>query len=138
MMTHPGRARVVIAPDSFKASARAIHAPAWMSMGGAPSGPRMSSRLLSMADGGEGNLYAIEHAVAGEEAPPARVPGPTGHGRDATWLSAPSPAGRATLAVVELASTSGLTLATRAPLDAHTPRGSRTRSARRSMPAPRR
>lgn len=120
-MTNPRhRARVVIAPDSFKGSAQASEVAAWIAEGWCSERPDDRIEIMPMADGGEGTLDAVEHALEGAERHAVRVPGPTGRTVDATWLSAASPSGAGRTAFIELASTSGLTLARRAPLDAHT------------------
>lgn len=113
---------VVVAPDSFKGSASAAEIAG--AIGDGWSSVRLSDRVVPapMADGGEGTLDAFELAVPGAVRVPVAVRGPDDREVDATWLRLPAtdelPGG---VGVVELASTSGITLLRElAPLDAHT------------------
>ncbi|MGT2425559.1 glycerate kinase [Amnibacterium kyonggiense] len=106
--------RVVIAPDSFKGtldarSAAEAIADGWRSV---RAGDEL--RLLPMADGGEGTLEAL--AAPGARRIPVRVPGPDDRVVEAVVLLLPDGTG-----VVELASTSGITLIDPLrPMRAHT------------------
>lgn len=108
--------RVIFAPDSFTGSARATEVATALADGWASARPGDELRLLPMADGGEGTLEAFELVMPESGRMPVTVTGPGGNERDAYWLLLPDGTG-----VVELASTSGLTLLDHpAPLDAHT------------------
>ncbi|RKR75640.1 glycerate kinase [Frondihabitans australicus] len=98
-------ARVVIAPDSFKGSADAREAAAAIGRGWLSGRPGDEILLRPMADGGEGTLDAFETAVPGAIRQPITVSGPLGSAVEASWLLLPDGT-----AVVELASTSGITL----------------------------
>lgn len=114
--------RVVVAPDSFKGSIGAAAAAAALAAGWRRRRPQDELVLTPMADGGEGTLDALASAAIGARHMPVTVTGPDGRPVAATWLLLPPVAGapRGT-AVVELASTSGITLLERpAPFDAHT------------------
>lgn len=107
---------VVIAPDSFKGTARAADAARAIAAGWASVRPDDELRLMPMADGGEGTLDAFELAVPGSRRMPVAVQGPDDRPVDAYWLLLPDGTG-----VVELANTSGLGLLhPLRPLDAHT------------------
>ncbi|MBC7725136.1 MAG: glycerate kinase [Burkholderiaceae bacterium] len=97
--------RVVIAPDSFKGTATATEAARAIAAGWASVRPDDELRLMPMADGGEGSIEAFEIAVAGAVRMPVTVTGPDDRPVDTHWLLLPDGAG-----VVELASTSGITL----------------------------
>lgn len=115
----PGRARVLISPDSFKGSAGAAEAGAAIARGWCAERPGDRVRVLPMADGGEGTLDALETALPGASRVPVRAPGPDGAPREASWLRVPTPAGA--IGVVELAETSGIALLARPlPDDADT------------------
>ncbi|WP_227497007.1 glycerate kinase [Planctomonas psychrotolerans] len=108
--------RVVLAPDSFKGSAAATEVARAIARGWAAVRPQDLLRLMPMADGGEGTLDAFELAVPGSVRVPVRVTGPDDRPVDSSWLALPDGTG-----VVELASTSGITLLDPLrPLDAHT------------------
>jgi glycerate kinase len=100
-------------------------------------------RLMPMADGGEGTLDAFETAVPGARRMPVAVTGPDGRRVEASWLLLPGAdergagesgaggvgegvggarvTGADTIGVVELASTSGITLLDPLrPFEAHT------------------
>lgn len=108
--------RVVFAPDSFKGSVPAAAAAAAMAEGWRAVRDRDHLTLAPMADGGEGTIDAFAAAFPGAQRMPVTVTGPDGRGVQATWLLLPDGRG-----VVELAATSGITLADKLrPLDAHT------------------
>ncbi|HEY2642168.1 MAG TPA: glycerate kinase [Galbitalea sp.] len=96
---------VVVAPDSFKGTASAATAAAAIARGWVSVRPHDEIILLPMADGGEGTLAAFAAAVPGAIAVPVNVTGPDGRSVSSEWLLLPDDTG-----VVELASTSGLTL----------------------------
>lgn len=97
--------RILVAPDSFKGSADAAEVAESIGRGWSLERPEDEVVLLPMADGGEGTLDAFETAVPGSERRFLRVSGPTGEAVEASWLLLPDGT-----AVVELASTSGITL----------------------------
>jgi glycerate kinase len=108
--------RIVMAPDSFKGTVSAVEAAAALARGWRSVRPDDSVVEVPMADGGEGTLDAFARSVPGSSREPVRVTGPLGDPHDAHWLRLPDGAG-----LVELASTSGITLVPRGglrPLDA--------------------
>lgn len=108
--------RVVLAPDSFKGTVDAAEAADALARGWRRERPGDELVLRPMADGGEGTLDAFAAAVPGAERMPVRVTGPDGRPVDSCWLRLPDGT-----AVVELATTSGLTLLDPLrPYDAHT------------------
>ncbi|MCU1529880.1 MAG: glycerate kinase [Frondihabitans sp.] len=96
---------IVVAPDSFKGSADASEVAAAISRGWLSVAPADRTTLAPMADGGEGTLDAFEASVPGAVRRRVTVTGPVGAPVDASWLLLPDGT-----AVVELASTSGITL----------------------------
>ncbi|SMG14467.1 glycerate kinase [Agreia pratensis] len=113
VMTAPST--IVFAPDSFKGSASARQAASAMARGWASVRPLDTLVLKPMADGGEGTLDAFESAVPGSTRMPVRVTGPDDRPVDASWLLLADGTG-----VIELASTSGITLLNELrPDDAH-------------------
>lgn len=128
--------RVVIAPDSFKGTATAVEAAGWLAEGWLSVRPQDEVVRIPMADGGEGALDAFEMARPDARRIPVTVTGPDDRVLEATWLwlppaeapgdavgggAADAAARRGGTAVVELASTSGITLLDRPrPLEAHT------------------
>ncbi|NEN07937.1 glycerate kinase [Diaminobutyricibacter tongyongensis] len=113
---------IVIAPDSFKGSATAAVIARAIADGWTSVRPRDHVILASMADGGEGTIDAFELAVPAARRMPVIVNGPDGRPVSTSWLLLPPtdefPGG---VGVVELASTSGITLLDElVPLDAHT------------------
>jgi len=123
-------ARIVVAPDSFKASITAARAAEALREGILDAAPDAGVVLRPMADGGEGTLDAFATAVPGARRMPVTVRGP--HSRDvsAFWLLLPpggmegtgDAQGTGGTGVVELASTSGIELMgdARSPWDAGT------------------
>ncbi|KRC63140.1 glycerate kinase [Agromyces sp. Root81] len=110
--------RIVIAPDSFKGTASATDAAKALASGWLAVRPGDDVVLRPMADGGEGTLDAFAAAVPGAVRMPITVRGPVSDPVAAEWLLLP---GTRPAAVVELATTSGITLLDPlAPLDAHT------------------
>lgn len=108
--------RVVIAPDSFKGSARAADAAEAIADGWRSVRPGDDLLLLPQADGGEGTLDAIASAVTGARSHELEVTGPDDRPVTARWLGLPGGE-----AVVELAESSGLPLMARLdPLGATT------------------
>jgi glycerate kinase len=117
---------VVIAPDSFKGSATAADAARALATGWTRVRPFDRVILKPMADGGEGTADAFATAFPEATAVPITVRGPDDRPVSTTWLhlpadssgSAPTAGGTA---VIELASTSGITLLDPLlPLHAHT------------------
>ncbi|TAJ50359.1 MAG: glycerate kinase [Herbiconiux sp.] len=119
--------RVVIAPDSFKGTADAGSVARSLAEGWRAERPQDDVTCLPMADGGEGTLDAFEEAWPGSIRMPVTVTGPDDHVFEASWLLLPGPetdadadAATGGTAVVELASTSGITLLhPLRPLEAH-------------------
>lgn len=102
---------VVIAPDSFKGSARSAEVGAALAAGWAAERPADHVVVLPMADGGEGTLDAVEAAVPGALRQSVTATGPDGRMRRTTWLRLPAAPGLpGGTGVVELAETSGLPL----------------------------
>lgn len=99
-------ATVVLAPDSFKASATAGEVAEALARGWRAERPQDTLIELPLADGGEGTLDCLERAVPGSVRYAVTVAGPQGAPVAASWLLLPDGTG-----VVELASTCGLTLA---------------------------
>ena len=97
--------RIVIAPDSFKGTATAAQVAEAIGAGWREVRPADTVRSLPMADGGEGTVAAFEAAVPGALRQPVTVTGPDDRTVDTYWLQLPDGSG-----VVELASTSGITL----------------------------
>ncbi|NNC13880.1 glycerate kinase [Planctomonas sp. JC2975] len=114
--------RIVIAPDSFKGSASAVHVCDAIAAGWRDVRPDDELVLLPMADGGEGTLDAFLLAVPGSSRVHVEVVGPDGQEVEASWaLLPPTPELPGGTGVVELAETSGLPLMTHPdPLGAHT------------------
>jgi glycerate kinase len=108
--------RVVIAPDSFKGTIDAPGVAGALAAGWRSIRPLDDVIEAPMADGGEGTLDAIAAATPATRVP-VRVPGPDDRLVDARFLLLPGGT-----AVVELASTSGITL-----LDPLRPRSAHTR-----------
>ncbi|WP_066043410.1 glycerate kinase [Herbiconiux solani] len=109
--------RVLVAPDSFKGSISAADAAAAIAAGWRTRRPADEVVELPLADGGEGTLDAIRAARPGSVLHALDVTGPDGRTVAASWLEIPSPEG--SIAVVEFAATSGITLLDRPlPLDA--------------------
>ncbi|MCZ2840157.1 glycerate kinase [Modestobacter sp. VKM Ac-2985] len=110
--------RIVICPDSFKGTLSSTEVCEAISAGWGDVRPDDDLVLLPLADGGEGTLDAVHAATPGSVLRSAGlVAGPDGRPVEGRWLRLPDGA-----AVVELASTSGLTL-----LDAPDPLGATTR-----------
>ena len=103
--------RILIAPDSFKGSASSIEVANAIAKGWHSVRPHDELIQLPFADGGEGTLLAIESAL-----PSSQRIYCTEVSSDAYWLLLDG-----STAVVELAQTSGLALATVLdPMGAHT------------------
>ncbi|MFG3688485.1 glycerate kinase [Micromonospora sp. NPDC047740] len=108
--------RLVVAPDSFKGSLGADAAARALASGWLARRPGDETRLLPLADGGEGTVDAFAAALPDAERRTVAVPGPDGRAVTAAWLLLPDGA-----AVLELAQSSGLPLmAAPDPLHAHT------------------
>jgi|Laugresbdmm110sn_1035088.scaffolds.fasta_scaffold03436_3 glycerate kinase len=103
--------RILIAPDSFKGSASSIEVANAIAKGWHSVRPHDELIQLPFADGGEGTLLAIESALPSSQRIYCTEVSP-----DAYWLLL-----EGSTAVVELAQTSGLALATVLdPMGAHT------------------
>jgi len=108
--------RVVISPDSFKGSLDAPAVAAALARGWARVRPGDELIPAPMADGGEGTIDTVFAATPGAERVPVQVRGPDGRPVRTSWVRLPDGTG-----VVELASTSGITLLDRLrPSQAHT------------------
>ncbi|MCW4386167.1 glycerate kinase [Salinibacterium sp. SYSU T00001] len=108
--------RVVFAPDSFKGTATAAQAAAWLAEGWRSVRPGDELVLLPMADGGEGTLDAVRGAVPDARRMPVTATGPDDRPVDTEWLLLPDGSG-----VVELAGASGILLLDELrPTSAHT------------------
>lgn len=112
------KARILVAPDSFKGSIAAAAAAAQLRRGWLDRRAEDEVIAVPIADGGEGTLAAFEASLPGSHRVPIVVTGPHGLQVRTSWLCLPDGA----TAVVELASTSGIELlGTRLlPLTAHT------------------
>lgn len=97
--------RIVIAPDSFKGSASAAEVAAAIDAGLRRVAPGIETRLLPMADGGEGTVAALMASLGGKEVL-CSVPDPLDRPVDAAygWVA------DRRLAVIEMAAASGLPL----------------------------
>lgn len=105
------RRRIVVAPDSFKGTLRAVDVARAIADGWRSVHPADEVVVVPMADGGEGTLDAFEAAAAGAERVPVTVAGPLGALHDSAWLRVPpSRDGDSGFAVVELACTAGIEL----------------------------
>lgn len=105
------RARILIAPDSFKGSATADAAARSLALGWLAIRPDDHIQLAPMADGGEGTLDAFATVFPRAERRTIKVTGPDDRPVEAQWLYIPAsdPATGST-GVVELSATSGITL----------------------------
>ncbi|UWG99084.1 glycerate kinase [Dehalobacter sp. DCM] len=97
--------KVVIAPDSFKGSLNAIAVARAMEKGILQVDPTIQTRLIPMADGGEGTVDAVVTALGGSIVP-VRVSGPSGIPVESFYGVLPD----SKTAVIELAAASGLNL----------------------------
>ncbi|WP_370460297.1 glycerate kinase [Pseudarthrobacter sp. GA104] len=113
-------ARILIAPDSFKGSATAEAVASNLALGWSSVRGQDNVQLAPMADGGEGTIDALKSVFPTADRRPIRVIGPGGKTVEAEWLYLPPAFGaRGSTGVVELASTSGITLLeSLSPLDA--------------------
>jgi glycerate kinase len=108
--------RILIAPDSLKGSATAVEVAQAIRRGWLTVRPHDEVVLAPMADGGEGTIDAFSIAYPGAALMPVTVTGPDDRPVDTNWLLLPDRTG-----VVELASTSGITLLDPLrPMTAHT------------------
>ncbi|WP_142060141.1 glycerate kinase [Pseudarthrobacter sp. B4EP4b] len=113
-------ARILIAPDSYKGSATAEAVARNIALGWSSVRGQDHIQLAPMADGGEGTIDALKSIYPSADRRPIRVAGPGGQPVEAEWLYLPPAFGsRGSTGVVELASTSGITLLEHlSPLDA--------------------
>ncbi|TLM80756.1 glycerate kinase [Pseudarthrobacter sp. NamE5] len=120
-LSAPRPARILIAPDSFKGSATAEAVASNIALGWSSVRGQDHIQLAPMADGGEGTIDALTSVYPSADRRPIRVAGPGGQATEAEWLYLPPAFGaRGSTGVVELASTSGITLLDQlSPLDAH-------------------
>ena len=107
--------RVVVAPDSFKASIGAAAAARSIAVGWRQVRPADEVLEMPLADGGEGTAAVIAAAVPASRWHPAEVSGPADARVLAGWLDLPGNG-----AIVELAAAAGLPLMPEpSPLTAH-------------------
>ena len=113
--------RVVVAPDSFKGSLTAIEASATIAREWRRVRPGDEVAVAPMADGGEGTIDAFELAHPDAVRHPIEVTGPDDRPVLTSWLELTAAAGGdGPTAVIEFASTSGITLLDELrPLTAH-------------------
>ncbi|PZE30137.1 glycerate kinase [Curtobacterium sp. MCBD17_028] len=97
--------RVLVAPDAFKGTASAASIARALAHGWRAERPGDVLDLAPMADGGEGTIDAFATAFPDAERVPVVVRGPDDRPVHAEWLRLPDGRG-----LVELASTSGITL----------------------------
>ncbi|HKB33299.1 MAG TPA: glycerate kinase [Candidatus Dormibacteraeota bacterium] len=97
--------KVVVAPNAFKGSLTASQAAAAMALGVRDAFPEALVLEVPVADGGDGTVEALVSALHGDYRT-ADVEGPLGDPVEATY----GLAGHGRMAVVDLASASGLTL----------------------------
>lgn len=112
-MTSPdtaGGRRIVVAPDSFKGSIRAVDVARAITDGWRSAHPEDDVTLVPMADGGEGTLDAFAEAMPGARRIPVVVSGPLGAPHETAWLLVPERDEGTDLGVVELAGTAGIEL----------------------------
>ncbi|ODP31700.1 glycerate kinase [Pandoraea sp. ISTKB] len=100
--------KVVIAPDSFKESLRATEAANAIQAGFSAIFPHAEFVLVPIADGGEGTVATLVHALGGEYRS-ERVSDPLGRWVDAQYGVTPDG-----VALIEVAAASGLALLTSA------------------------
>src|SRR5258708_14803884 len=110
--------KVVVAPNAFKGSLTASNAAAAMALGVRDAFPEALVLEVPVADGGDGTVEALVSALHGDYRT-ADVEGPLGDPVEATY----GLAGHGRMAVVDLASASGLTLI---PADRRDPRKAST------------
>lgn len=111
------RARVVIAPDSFKGSVSAADAARAIAQGWREVRPLDELVLVPLADGGEGTVEVCAAASPNAVRHRVTVRGPDDRPVDAEWLEV-AEADDTVTGVIEFASASGITL-----LDAPRPHG---------------
>ena len=99
--------RVVVAPDKFRGTLTAVEAADAIARGWRERDPQAEIERVPVADGGEGTLDTLVHALGGRWLR-ARVSGPLGDPVDAAYGLAET--GDGLLAVVEMARASGLGL----------------------------
>ncbi|MBR7744797.1 glycerate kinase [Phycicoccus sp. BSK3Z-2] len=104
---------VVMAPDSFKGTLDAPEVAAALGAGWSDVRPQDRVVTCPMADGGEGTLAAVARSGRGTVHHPVLVHGPLGEPTTAAWLEMEEDGAR--VGLVEVASTSGITMAD--PLD---------------------
>lgn len=101
--------RVVLAIDSFKGSATSLQAESWVGAGIKRVEPNTHVISVPIADGGEGTVAALTHALNGKVMT-NKVSGPLGTSVTAQWGALPHHA-----AVIEMAAASGLNLSPQTP-----------------------
>lgn len=100
-----GRPRVLLAIDSFKGSTTSAEAESWVAEGILRACPGAQVTRLPMADGGEGTVDALHHALGGTIVR-RQVTGPLGEPVRASYLLAGE--GPDTLAAIEMAEAAGI------------------------------
>ncbi len=102
----PDRARIIVAPASFKGSLSALEAAEAMARGIHDVLPHARTALVPLSDGGEG-LVAVLAPALGATVRASKVRGPLpGQNVDAHWAMTPD----MTTAIIEMASAAGLSL----------------------------
>ncbi|ASN20092.1 glycerate kinase [Arthrobacter sp. YN] len=102
---------ILIAPDSFKGSATADAVARSVARGWSTVRPDDHIQLAPMADGGEGTLDALAPVFPRADRRTVTITGPDDCPAEAEWLYIPAPdPGAGSTGVVELSSTSGITL----------------------------
>jgi glycerate kinase len=99
--------RFLIVPDSFKGSLSAMEVACHIAGGIRSMDPEASIRVMPMADGGEGTIEAVEHALGGNKVD-VEVRGPLGVPVTAPYLVLDD-----RTVIIEMAQASGLPLVSR-------------------------
>lgn len=104
--------QVVVAIDSFKGSATSLQAATWVSEGLKRANAHVQTKVIPIADGGEGTVVALTIALHGKIITQT-VTGPLGQSVSASWGWLPQHT-----AVIEMAEASGLQYTHQTPAEA--------------------
>lgn len=104
--------QVVVAIDSFKGSATSLQAATWVSEGLKRANAHVQTKVIPIADGGEGTVVALTIALHGKIITQT-VTGPLGQSVSASWGWLPQHT-----AVIEMAEASGLQYMHQTPAEA--------------------
>lgn len=104
--------QVVVAIDSFKGSATSLQAATWVSEGLKRANAHVQTKVIPIADGGEGTVVALTTALHGKIITQT-VTGPLGQSVSASWGWLPQHT-----AVIEMAEASGLQYTHQTPAEA--------------------